>query len=194
VRGEGQLEFRVIIAGFGGQGILFMGKVFATAAMGEGKEVTVFPSYGAEVRGGTANCTVVLSDEMIGSPVVEWPDALIAMSEASVARFLPKVKPRGLLIYDSSLVTSPLSGDVRAFPVPASELAADLKNTRSANMVILGAFTAATAAVKMESVMEAVIGLSDGRMNPDGNKKAIETGWSYFEDKKSKNPGPKTRP
>src|SRR4030066_1544991 len=97
------LETRIIVAGSGGQGILFLGKFLARAGMLEGRNVAWFPSYGAEMRGGTANCTLILSDNMIGSPVILNPDILIAMNSASLERFQPQLKKRGLLLFDSSL-------------------------------------------------------------------------------------------
>ena len=98
------LEHKIMVAGFGGQGILFLGKLLAYSGMLENKEVTWFPSYGAEVRGGTANCTVIISDEMIGSPVVRNPEILIVMNEASLDKFQPRLKNGGILIFDSSLI------------------------------------------------------------------------------------------
>src|SRR3989338_5832303 len=99
--------FSLLIAGFGGQGILFAGKLLAQSAMLEGRHVTWFPSYGAEVRGGTANCTVIISDEMIGSPVVRNPEILVVMNEASLDKFQPRLKSGGILIFESSLIKKP---------------------------------------------------------------------------------------
>src|SRR5208283_1066042 len=98
------MEHTIIIAGSGGQGILFLGRLMAYATMLEGKEVTWMPSYGAEMRGGTANCTVVISDEMIGSPVVRNPCILVVMNDASYSRFVCKLLPGGTLLYDSSFI------------------------------------------------------------------------------------------
>ena len=100
------MEKRIIIAGSGGQGVLFFGKLLAYAAMLEGREVTWFPSYGAEMRGGTANCTVIISDSMIGSPVIGNPDVLVVMNDDSYRRFVEKLSPGGILIYDSSQIRS----------------------------------------------------------------------------------------
>jgi 2-oxoglutarate ferredoxin oxidoreductase subunit gamma len=170
---------------------LFTGKVLATAAMGEGKEVSVFPSYGAEVRGGAAHCTVIVSERMIGSPVAVNPDALIAMNETSASRFLQKVKPRGLFLFDSSLIKAPaIREDLHTLPVPASALAAELRLAKSANMILLGAFIAKTSLLGIESVTAAIAGFSVRGTDSANNRKAIETGWNYVEDTKSKDTRP----
>jgi 2-oxoglutarate ferredoxin oxidoreductase subunit gamma len=147
------LEKKIIIAGSGGQGILFLGRMLMAAAMLEGKNVTWFPSYGAEMRGGTANCTVIIADEMIGSPVVITPDILIVMNTASLKRFLPSLRKNGLLFYDSSLIHGKISRkDVVAVPVPSTRIAGDLDNQKSANMVMLGAFIAKTTLLKSKTI------------------------------------------
>ena len=147
------MQTSVIIAGSGGQGILFLGRVLTSASMREKKEVTWFPSYGAEMRGGTANCTVIIADEMIGSPVVLMPDILIAMNRASLERFLPSLKKKGTFFYDSSLITEPLQRkDIVAVPVPSTHIAGDMGNPKSANMVMLGAFIAKTRLLRKSSI------------------------------------------
>ena len=119
----------------------------------EGRDVTWFPSYGAEMRGGTANCTVIIADEMIGSPVVTTPDILIVMNNASLERFLPNLKRKGLLLYDSSLIHGKISRkDVIAVPVPSTRIAGDSDNQKSANMVMLGAFIAKTGLLKTKTI------------------------------------------
>ena len=181
------MENRIIIGGFGGQGILFLGRILTYAGMLENKEVTCFPSYGAEVRGGTANCTVIISDELIGSPVVTNPDILIVMSDASLNKFLPRLKQKGLLIFDSSLINKPvLQDNIEITGVPATKISSNIGNTKSANMVLLGAFIAETGLLKKTSVFEAI----DSSM-PDRKKKGIEVnikaiveGMRYIEDKK----------
>ncbi|MFB0555497.1 MAG: 2-oxoacid:acceptor oxidoreductase family protein [Phycisphaerae bacterium] len=132
----------VIIAGFGGQGIMLTGKLLAQTAMEAGKEVTYMPSYGAEVRGGTANCMVVIAEEKIACPVVGRPDSLIVMNKASLNKFGPRLKNGGLLIMNSSLIdTEPqLDDSIEIIPVPADELAVELGSQKSANMVALGAY------------------------------------------------------
>ncbi|MDI6800859.1 MAG: 2-oxoacid:acceptor oxidoreductase family protein [Thermodesulfovibrionales bacterium] len=151
------MEKRIIIAGSGGQGILFLGRLIAYSGMLEGKDVTWFPSYGAEMRGGTANCTVILSDEMIGSPVIRNPDLLVVMNEASYNRFLDRLMPNGVLIYDSSLIDIKRHReDIETIKVPASELATTLNSTRQANMVMMGALVAATGILDIGSVIRAI--------------------------------------
>ena len=132
----------VLIAGFGGQGIILVGKLLAQAAMRSGKEVTFMPSYGAEVRGGTANCMVVVADEPVACPLVSDPDSLIAMSKASVHKFAQRIKAGGLLVMNSSLVKEEpkLPQTISVLAVPADELAVELGNIKVANMVALGAY------------------------------------------------------
>lgn len=132
----------IIIAGFGGQGILLAAKLLAQTAMKAEKEVTYMPSYGAEVRGGTANCCVIISEEAIACPVVGRPDSLIVMNKASLHKFYPLLQSSGLLIYNSSLIDEqpePLNS-VEILPVPANEIAVELGNVKAANMVAIGAF------------------------------------------------------
>ena len=149
---------QLIIAGFGGQGILFTGKLLAHSAMLEGKHVTWFPSYGAEIRGGTANCTVIISNEMIGSPVVHRPNSLLIMNEASMKRFEPQLKPEGLLIMNSSLIkNSPERLDIEIIKVKATDIAEELGNTQIANMVMLGAFIGKTGVIKPDTISRALL-------------------------------------
>ena len=135
----------VIIAGFGGQGIMLAGKLLAHTAMKAGNEVTFMPSYGAEMRGGTANCMVIIADEAIASPLVARPAALIVMNKASLKKFASCIKPHGLLIMNSSLIdTDPAEylndKTVEVLAVPADDIANELGSTKSANMVALGAY------------------------------------------------------
>lgn len=134
----------VVIAGFGGQGIILAGKLLAQTAMKAGKEVTFMPSYGAEMRGGTANSVVVISDKPIACPLVSAPDSAIIMSKASLTKFGPRIKKGGLLIFNSSLIDNhPKSQDgIRILAVPADDIANQLGNTKIANMVMLGAYLA----------------------------------------------------
>lgn len=147
----------VMIAGFGGQGVLLAGKLLAHAGMLEGKRVTWFPSYGAEIRGGTANCTVIISDGEIGSPVVRNPSAMLILNEASFLKFEGRVRPRGLLILNTSLVQRPSTRtDIERIDVRANDLAADMGDLRIANMVMLGAFLRKTGVVALGSVLDAL--------------------------------------
>jgi 2-oxoglutarate ferredoxin oxidoreductase subunit gamma len=143
----------VIIAGFGGQGVLLIGKMLAYAGMADGKEVSWLPSYGPEMRGGTCNCTVVISDKPVGSPVVERPRSAIAMNIQSLEKFEPMIKPGGLLVINSSLINRGSSrADLLVILVPANEIANELGNPRGANMVALGAYLGATRAVSLDAV------------------------------------------
>jgi len=147
----------VIMAGFGGQGILLIGKMLAYAGMHEGKEVSWLPSYGPEMRGGTANCTVVISDRPVGSPVIRSPRAVVAMNLPSLDKFEPDVRPGGLLLINSSLINRKTTrDDVTVIEVPANEIANELGNRRGANMVALGAYLGATDAVSLDAVIEVV--------------------------------------
>ena len=132
----------VIIAGFGGQGVILAGSLLAQAAMNAGKEVTFMPSYGAEMRGGTANSMIVIADSPIASPLVSCPDSLIAMNKASLEKFAPTVKSGGLLIMNSSLIDSKPDVDdsIDVLAVPADDIAIELGSQKSANMVALGAY------------------------------------------------------
>ncbi|HAF70029.1 MAG: Pyruvate/ketoisovalerate oxidoreductase, gamma subunit [Acetothermia bacterium 64_32] len=151
------MELGVIFAGFGGQGILLAGKVLARAGMDRGLEVTWLPSYGPEMRGGTANCTVVLADEPIGSPIVDAPQALVAMNLPSLDRFEGRVAKDGLIVYNSSLIPRALKrSDVRGIPVPANDIARQLGSPRTINMVALGALLRALGAVPLEAAEEAM--------------------------------------
>lgn len=151
------MERRIIIAGSGGQGVLFFGKLLAYAAMLEGREVSWFPSYGAEMRGGTANCTVIISDSMIGSPVIRNPDVLVVMNDASYQRFVEKLSPGGILVYDPSVIHSPTHRvDITLVTTAASEIASAMNSASLANMALLGAFIAATGAVDVNSALRAL--------------------------------------
>src|SRR4030066_517227 len=128
---------KTVFAGFGGQGVLSMGFMLAQAAMVEGKNVTYLPSYGAEVRGGPANCTIVISDDEIASPVASSPEFVIAMNQPSVMRFQNQIQSGGLFFVNSSLVESEIArGDIKVVGVPANSIAEKLGSPRSATMVI----------------------------------------------------------
>lgn len=147
----------VIIAGFGGQGVLLVGKMLAYAGMHENKEVSWIPSYGPEMRGGTCNCTVIISDRPVGSPVVQHPSAIVVLNLPSLDKFEPLVRRCGLVCINSSLIhRQPARDDVRVVKVPANDIAMELKNPRGANMVALGAYLGATGAVS-EGAVEDVI-------------------------------------
>ncbi|MBK9943820.1 MAG: 2-oxoacid:acceptor oxidoreductase family protein [Kouleothrix sp.] len=133
----------VIFSGFGGQGVLFTGQLLAYAAMDAGLHVTWIPSYGPEMRGGTAHCTVVVSDSPIGSPLVRRPRNVVAFNNPSFEKYLPQLAPDGTLVYNSSLITpSSARTDIQLVAVPANDLAAELGEARLLNMVLLGALLA----------------------------------------------------
>jgi len=147
----------VIMAGFGGQGILLIGKMLAYAGMREGMEVSWLPSYGPEMRGGTANCTVVISDKPVGSPVIRSPRAVVAMNLPSLEKFEPDIREGGLLLINSSLINRGAErDDLTVVKIPANEVASELGNPRGANMVALGAYLGATDAVPIDGVIEVI--------------------------------------
>ena len=133
------MQEEIIIAGFGGQGVIMAGKLLCIAAMNEGKHVSHIPSYGAEMRGGTANCSVVISDEEIGSPTVPKPSIVIVLNTPSLTKFEPKVRPGGLLIYNSSLIDKkPTRTDITAVGLKANDISEAEGSTRAANMAAIG--------------------------------------------------------
>jgi 2-oxoglutarate ferredoxin oxidoreductase subunit gamma len=147
----------VIIAGFGGQGILFAGQVLAYAGLYDGREVVWMPSYGPEMRGGTANCTVVVSSERVRSPLVPSPLGVIAMNRPSFDRFESAVRPGGVFVVNSSLVDAKASReDIQVVEVRANAIAEELGSDKVANLVALGAYVAATGVVSTESVLRAI--------------------------------------
>lgn len=151
------MERSVIIAGFGGQGVILAGKVLAQAGMDHGLEVTWLPSYGPEMRGGTANCTVVLSDEPVGSPIVDEASALVAMNRPSLEKFESIVAPGGAIVVNESLIDQKVGrDDVSACYVPLNQIALETGNARAINMVALGAYVKATGAVPLETVKAAM--------------------------------------
>ncbi len=143
----------VVIAGFGGQGVLFAGQLLAHAALDAGLHTTWYPSYGPEMRGGTANCTVVVSDEPIGSPVVAQPQAVIVLNLPSLDRFEPLVRPGGVLIVNASLVDREVARhDLDVIRIPADDVAAELGEPRLTNMVLVGALLTRFPALTAEHV------------------------------------------
>ncbi len=145
----------IIISGFGGQGVMAIGKTLAEAGVREGLNVSWLPSYGPEMRGGTANCSVVLSSEAVGSPVVTEPNQLIAMSKPALLKFEEAVTPGGFIFINSSIVEVKAGrGDVRALYIPCVKIAGELGNLRVANMVMLGAYIEATHVLKTGTIRE----------------------------------------
>lgn len=151
------MTYEIICAGFGGQGVMLIGQLIAYAGMIEGKNVSWVPSYGPEMRGGTANCSVVVSDEPVGSPVISEPNGVIAMNQPSLEKFLPAVKPGGVLVYNSSLITMQATrDDLCIIAAPANDLAAELGNSKVANLVALGAFLQKTNVVTVDGIEKAL--------------------------------------
>lgn len=176
------IDFSIILAGFGGQGILSAGKFAAEAALCEGREVSWFPSYGPEMRGGTANCSVVISDEPIGSPVINDADVLIALNQPSLEKFEKQVKPGGIIIIDSSLIkVVPVRTDIRFIPIASSDIANELGSMAFATIVLLGCLSAATGCFKRESfetALREVLPEKYHSMIP-GNLTAFDKGASF---------------
>lgn len=145
----------IIISGFGGQGVMAIGKTLTEAGLAENLHVSWLPSYGPEMRGGTANCCVVLSDKPVGSPVVINPTELIAMNTPSLVKFEKAVQPNGIILINSSIVDiAPTRTDIKAYRVPCTEIATELGNSKVGNMAMLGAYLEATKALKVETVHE----------------------------------------
>jgi 2-oxoglutarate ferredoxin oxidoreductase subunit gamma len=174
----------IIIAGFGGQGVMSMGQLIAYAGMLEGKGVSWLPSYGPEQRGGTANCAVVVSDEPVGSPLVTTPSAAIVLNNPSFDKFEPRVRPGGLLIVNSSIVVrNSKRKDIKIIELTATDIANDLGNARVANLILLGAFLESTRIVSPESVLESLKKVLSSNKHHllEINKKALQKGASLFE-------------
>lgn len=171
--------FQVTLAGFGGQGILFAGKVMAYAGLLDGKEIAWLPSYGPEMRGGTCNCSVTISTEMIGAPLFSQCDALIAMNQPSFDKFLPTVREGGVCVYDSTLITPDIQrDDIQVFGVPATEMAEAEGLKGLANIILLGKLFAVTGFAEKESVLAAIPKCVSAKRPEmvDFNKKALELG------------------
>ncbi len=151
------MQTEVIIAGFGGQGVLFGGQLLAYAGLDEGKHVTWIPAYGPEMRGGTANCTAIISDDEIGSPLVRYPAAIIAMNRPSLDKYENQVKPGGLLVVNSSMLDRPVKRtDIRVVEVDAGEVAERLGDKRMTNMVLLGALLANLPVLPLSAIENAL--------------------------------------
>lgn len=177
--------YNLIVAGFGGQGVMVIGNLLAYAAMIEGKHVTYLPVYGVEMRGGTANCTVVIASHPIGSPVVGKPQAVIVMNLPSLIKYEPLLLPKGLLFLNSSLIEpkETYRKDIEIFSTPVNEIAINNGNPKLANMVALGAFNEKTRLVQMSSLFESLGKVLDERYHHliPSNIKAIEAGAKYVQ-------------
>ncbi|MHB1133631.1 MAG: 2-oxoacid:acceptor oxidoreductase family protein [Chloroflexota bacterium] len=169
----------IIIAGFGGQGVMVAGQLLAHAGMEEGRQVAWIPSYGPEMRGGTANCTVIISDEEVGSPVVTNPDIAVVMNRPSLDKYESLVEAGGWLLYNSSIIDrAPTRGDIRAVAIPANDEAAALGNARLANSIMLGALLGLTAIVPLEAVVASMSEVFSARHHDliPLNRQALERG------------------
>lgn len=173
---------KTIFSGFGGQGVLMMGYVLATSGMHEDKHVTFLPSYGAEVRGGTANCTITVSDEPIASPVASLSDFAVLMNTPSLIRFETRVKTGGTVFLNSDLVElGPKRLDIQVVAIPANSIAERLGNVRGANMVMVGALVQNTSIVSLKSVIKSVkdIFKAKGPKITKTNTQAIKEGAAF---------------
>ena len=151
------MKHELLVAGFGGQGVLSLGMTLTYAGMVEGKEISWMPSYGPEMRGGTANCIVIVSDGKISSPITTMFDTVIALNQPSMDKFEHAVRPGGLLVYESTnIITLPTRTDIHILPIAAAVEAAKLKNSKTMNMIVLGAFLERTHIVEINGVMEAL--------------------------------------
>jgi len=180
------MYYDVIVAGFGGQGILLIGNILACAAMKEGKHVTYLPTYGVEMRGGTANCTVVISTKEIGSPIIGKPLSAIIMNTPSLVKFENHLKPKGFLLLNSSLVDPQEASrkEVQLLPIPLNEIASQLGTAKLANMVALGAYVEKTRVIREASIPDALANVLDERhhgMIPS-NLEAIRKGRDFIRD------------
>lgn len=173
----------IIIAGFGGQGVLTMGQLIAYAGMKEGKNVSWMPSYGPEMRGGTANCNVIISTQAVGSPIVTEADAVIVMNKPSLDKYEAALKPGGMLFINTSLIDKKATrSDIQVYNVPANDIAQKAGSIKVANIAILGAYIAASGAVSRESVVAAVeymLGDKKAHLIPV-NETAIDHGAKYI--------------
>ncbi len=172
----------IIFSGFGGQGALFVGQLITYAGMHAGWEVTWIPSYGPEMRGGTAHCTVILSDQPIGSPLIRNPTIAVALNPESMTKYEPLVKPGGLLVVNSTLVRrSATRDDITVVSVPANDLASELGNVKMANVVLLGAMLAHEPIVSLEAVDKVLDEHLEGtkRRFIEPNKRALRQGAAY---------------
>jgi 2-oxoglutarate ferredoxin oxidoreductase subunit gamma len=175
---------KTVFSGFGGQGVIMMGYLLATAGMYEEKNVTCLPSYGAEVRGGTANCTVVISTEEIASPIASEPEFAVLMNNPSLILYQNQVQTGGTLFLNSSMIEDrPIRGDLDIFEVPVNELVKPLGQDKVGNVVMLGAFIKKSALVSLET-MNRVLKDTFTSKNPaiiKLNKQALQLGFDYLE-------------
>jgi len=176
------MQFNAVIAGFGGQGVLLTGQLLAYAGLIENKHVAWIPSYGPEMRGGTAHCSVIISDDRIGSPLVEEPGVALVFNRPSLDKFEPLMRPGGILVSNSSIVDKKAERkDLYLYEIPAGETARRLGNDRVANMVMLGACLELTGVVSTDAVMKALVKIMPGKKSNiiDINRKAVLAGAGF---------------
>lgn len=177
------MYFDTIIAGFGGQGVMLMGNILATAAMEAGKQVTYMPVYGVEMRGGTANCTVVISDRPVGSPIVHEPVCAVVMNRPSAEKFAPRVLKKGMVLVNASLVERDhfQARTNKVFMIPALELAQEVGNSRLANMVMLGVLAQLSGVITVKQVIKALPEALDPRYHKmiPINTQALQRGAAF---------------
>lgn len=173
---------KTVFAGFGGQGVLSMGLNLTQAAMQEGRFVTYLPAYGAEVRGGTANCTVSISDEEISSPVASSPNFVVALNQPSMLRFQNTIQSGGIMFLNSTLIAMPPNrADIDVVSIPANAVAENIGSIKSANMVILGAFIKRSNLVKLQSLIDGlIVALKGNQKLISINKEALNAGYNLF--------------
>jgi len=151
------MQEEIIFSGFGGQGALFAGQLLAYAAMGAGKHVTWIPSYGPEMRGGTAHCIVIVSDEEIGSPIIRNPTSAVVLNIPSMDKYEPLLKPGGVLVVNRSLISRPASRtDIRVINIPANDIAEQVGSPKTANIVLLGALLEVTRVISLDAALKAL--------------------------------------
>jgi 2-oxoglutarate ferredoxin oxidoreductase subunit gamma len=176
------MQIKTIFSGFGGQGVLMMGYAFAVAAMMEDKHVTYLPSYGAEVRGGTANCTVAVSTDEIASPIASSPEFIVVMNKPSLSAFQNKLQTGGLLFINSTMIDEmPTRGDIEVVPVDAGRIAEQIGEMKATNMVMLGAFVKKTGLVEIDDVIEGLGEIFDGKAKViEMNSRALKLGYEIL--------------
>ena len=173
---------KILLSGFGGQGILFAGKFLAYKGLLDDKQVSWLPSYGPEMRGGTASCSVIISDEPVGSPIISEPDVLVAMNLPSLDKFEPAVKSGGMIFADSTLIERKVNrDDIKVFYIPATRLASENKIQSLANMIIMGKVIKETNVLTLEQVKNSLAQMVPAKKAQllENNVKAIELGYNY---------------
>lgn len=180
------MNHEIVISGFGGQGVLFAGQLLAYAGLAEGRHVTWIPSYGPEMRGGTAHCTVIISDEEIGSPLVRNPTAALVMNPPSMEKYAPLVQAHGVLILDATLIEQRSARtDIHTIALPAKTIADELGAPQIANVVMLGALIAATGVVTVETMNDVLAQHLSARHRDklEANRNALARGAAYVLDR-----------